>query len=88
MGTPLYTHSVERLSTDDARQGNPWLAIAPESHDCKFSMFSRKPVGKAGRCNTFTPSLFTQKAEQSSLGTTVTRVWYSETVFRLTTNHT
>ena len=88
MGTPLYTHSVERLSTDDARQGNPRFAIASESHDCKFSMFSGEPMGKAGRRNAFASSLFAQKAEQSSLGATVTRVWYRQTVFRLTANHT
>jgi hypothetical protein len=88
MGTPLYTHSIERLSTDDARQGNPWFAIASGSNDRKFSMFSRDPMGKAGRCNAFTPSLFAQEAEETSLGTTVTRIRNRETILRLTTNHT
>lgn len=88
MGTPLYTHSIERLSTDDTRKGNAWFAIASESHDRKFSMFSGEPVRKASRCNTLAPSLFTQQTEQSSLGTTMTRVRYRETVTRLTANHT
>lgn len=88
MGTPLYTHSIERLSTDDARQGNPRFAITSESHDCKFSMFSREPMCETGRRNTFTPSLFAQKTEQASLGATMTRVGDRETVARLATNHT
>lgn len=45
-------------------------------------------MGKAGRRNAFASSLFAQKAEKSSLGATVTRVWYRQTVFRLTANHT
>lgn len=83
---PFYTHSIHHFTTNNTRQRNTWFAIMAHSHHRKLAMLSRDPVRKPCRRNTFTSCRFTQKWNQTSLGTTMTSVSYYNMV-SCTNNH-